>query len=344
MKRFLSIIAFLLIVGIAFLGLLTYGQNRNEQKRQAEESAASVYIYTDFQSDILEQISPAFSTESGLRPVIVHVSKDQLLHGQQVSGHNADVYITSENNLKTMQGGGLLKPYYSSETDTALNLFKDPQGYWTGIWLDPVVFVVNDSFDLSHPDFEYNWNEVFTRSDVRLSMTDFAANDLSEDMLLSFVEHFGAKETFDLLREAQNHVVQYGKYLSTPSRMAAMDTADIGISDMDEAEKTKREGLPVRIIFPSDGSTWYLYGIALSSTAGNPEYGATFINWILDTTQYKETLENSSYSYFLINDVDDHKDDAGQTFQYWPLEKNYTKEGRDDLIKLWIDQIRFGGK
>lgn len=344
MKRFFSIIAFLLIVGAAFLGLLTYGQRRNEEKSQAEKSAVSVYIYTDFQSDVLEQISPAFSSESGLRPVIVHVSQDQLLHGQQVSGHNADIYITSENNLKTMQAGGLLKPYYSSETDTALNLFKDPQGYWTGIWIDPIVFVVNDSFALSHPAFEYNWNEVFTRSGVRLSVTDFAANDLSEDLLLSFVEHFGEKETFDFLTAAQNHIVQYGKYLSTPSRMAAMNTADIGISDLNEAEKTKREGLPIRIIFPSDGSPWYLYGAALSSTAGKPESGARFIDWILDTSHYKKILEGSPYRFFLINDVDNHKDDAGQIFQYWPLEKNYTKEGKDDLLKLWIDQVRFGGK
>lgn len=94
---------------------------------------------------------------------------------------------------------------------------------------------------------------MLTRKSVQLSMTDFIAADMAEDLLMCMAEHFGINETFQLLYQAQGHVVQYGKYLSTPSRMAAMGKCDIGISGLNETLRTRNENMPVTIIYPEDG-------------------------------------------------------------------------------------------
>lgn len=47
----------------------------------------------------------------------------------------------------------MLVPYASAQTDTALNLFKDEECYWTGLWVDPVVFAVNEDYVRKHPAF-----------------------------------------------------------------------------------------------------------------------------------------------------------------------------------------------
>lgn len=60
------------------------------------------------------------------------------------------------------------------------------------------------------------------------------------------------------------HIVQYGRYLSTPSRLVGMGKCDIGISDYNEAIRTQREKIPVTIFYPTDGTGWYLYGVGLS--------------------------------------------------------------------------------
>lgn len=80
-----------------------------------------------------------------------------------------------------------------------------------------------------------------TSPQIRLSMTDFIAADMAEDLLLSMAEHFGITEALYLLSEGNSHIVQYGKYLSTPSRMAGMGKCDIGISSYNEAMRAQKK-------------------------------------------------------------------------------------------------------
>lgn len=75
------------------------------------------------------------------------------------------------------------------------------------------------------------------------------------------------------LSEGNSHIVQYGKYLSTPSRMAGMGKCDIGISSYNEAMRAQKENLPLQIMYPTDGTSWYLYGIGLSADSKEPELG-----------------------------------------------------------------------
>lgn len=202
---------------------------------------------------------------------VVYLSKSQLQSRQDASDTPAaDLYITSQDSLMKMKKENMLVPYASAQTDTALNLFKDEECYWTGLWVDPVVFAVNEDYAGKHPAFSYSWNEVLTRSSLRLSMTDFVAADMAEDLLMCLAEHFGIGETFSLLGKAQNHIVQYGKYLSTPSRMAGMGKCDIGISGLNEAVRSRQEKLPVVIMYPEDGSPWYLFGAGISADAAYP--------------------------------------------------------------------------
>ena len=55
--------------------------------------------------------------------------------------------------------------------------------------------------------------------------------------------------------------------------MAAMGKCDIGISGLNEVLRTKREKMPVMIIYPEDGAPWYLYGTGLLAESAHPERG-----------------------------------------------------------------------
>lgn len=62
-------------------------------------------------------------------------------------------------------------------------------------------FVVNKEFAARHSLLNYNWNNIMTSPQIRLSMTDFIAADMAEDLLLSMAEHFGITEALYLLSE-----------------------------------------------------------------------------------------------------------------------------------------------
>ncbi len=343
MKRLFSVLLFLLLACGSFFGIWQYGKGQEEKKREVIHPIDKVAIFTDLPTGLLEPIGEAFYAEKGVQFDISYFTAADLLKGNKESESKADVYISSQDILMKLKDQSRLSPYASQYTDTALNLFKDEDACWTGLWVDPVVFAVNRDFSRTHPAFAYTWSEVFDRQSVNLSMTDFIAADMSKDLLMCLAEHFGPEYTFFLLARAQQHLVQYGKYLSTPSRMAAMGKCDIGISGLNEALRTQKEDMPVTILYPEDGSPWYLYGIGLAADSAHPERAALLIDWLLEANHYKSVMEKNRCYYVYVNDDRIKPDAAGVTLNYWELEKKYFDEGRKDLLNQWGEKIRFGG-
>ena len=343
MKRLMAVLLFLLLAASAIAGILHYAKKHEEMKQQEAHPVQKVVIYTDMQSGILEELNPLFYEETGIQFDISYVTTDQLLKKKVATDKPADVFLTSQDTLIRLKDNEALAAYSSSQTDTALALLRDEDSYWTGLWVDPIIFAVNQDFIAKHPAFAYTWDEVLNRQSVRLSMTDFIAADMAKDMLMCLAEHFGIEDTFRMLAKAQQHLVQYGKYLSTPSRMAAMGKCDVGISGFNEALRTKEEKMPVAIIYPEDGSPWYLYGIGLSADSPHPDRGEMLIDWFLTPEKYKAVMEKNHCYFMYVNDQGQAPDAAGNGLMLWDLEKKYFDEGKKDLLNQWGEKVRFGG-
>ena len=343
MKRLMAVLLFLLLAGGAFAGILHYAKKHEEMKQQEAYPMQKVVIYTDLQSGILEELNPLFYNETGIQLDISYVTTDQLRKKKVAEDKPADVFLTSQDTLLYLKEDKALTPYSSSQTDTTLALLRDEDSDWTGLWVDPIVFAVNQDFIAKHPAFQYTWDEVLNRQSVRLSMTDFIAADMAKDMLMCLAEHFGIEDTFRILARAQQHLVQYGKYLSTPSRMAALGKCDVGISGLNEALRTKQEKMPVAIIYPEDGSPWYLYGVGLAADSLHPDRGQMLMDWLLTPGKYKAVMEKNHYYFMYVNDESERPDAAGNALQLWDLEKKYFEEGKKDLLNQWGEKVRFGG-
>ena len=341
MRRGGAILLFLLLTGAVFAFLFQYMEKREEARREAEIPAEKILIYTDLPQSAVQAFEGPFFRNSGVKLVVQEMSGAGMVQAAR-SGQIPDLYVASQKTLMALKEKNLLEPHVSDRTDTVLNACKDGEGYWTGIWLNPAVFAVNAEFASAHPAFFYTWDEVLSRQSVRLVMTDFIASEYSEESLMALVEHFGEEGTFQRLRDASAHIVQYGKYLSTPAQMAAMDKCDIGISGLDEAKKVQQEGLPVRIIYPEDGTFFYLYGAALARDGSQAERAADFIDWLLDSESQEAQKEQNSYHFIYVNDAGMPVDDAGTKLSFWALEKQYTELGKKELLSRWLQEIRFG--
>ena len=164
--KLLSVILFLILAGAAYLGIFQYAKNQENLKKQRSDTTEKVVVYTDLQSGMLEPLNAPFYKETGMKLDIVYLTSNQMVQGSSDSDKIPDVYITSQDSLVKLKDNKMLEPYFSSRTDTALNVFRDDDSYWTGIWIDPVIFAVNKDFFLKHPAFSYTWTEVLTRKSV----------------------------------------------------------------------------------------------------------------------------------------------------------------------------------
>lgn len=340
MKRLGGVLLFLLLAAAIFFGIFCYAERQQHQKEEEEQPVGRLVVYTSLPKGFVQIFDAPFYEGTGFRLTVEELSGGQILERLR-QGVRPDLYLVSQDILHALEQEEALFPYVSDKTDTVLNDFKNESGAWTGVWINPGVFAVNTEFAALHPAFSYTWDEIFHRQSVRIVMTDCIAAEEAEDSLMALVENFGVEESFVRLRNAAPHVVQYGKYLSTPAHMAAMDKCDIGISGYNEARRVKEEGLPIRITYPEDGTYFYLYGAGIDRMSREKDAAALWIDWLL-SGDGEALLSQNGYYYMYTNDTRLPEDDGGKKPLFWPLQKKYTAEGKKELLNRWIQEIRFG--
>ena len=340
MRRIGEIFLFLLLAGALLMSVFLYGSGKRQVAEEApKKEAPAITVYTNWPQGMVSVLAPAFTEETGIYVRVVDMSGEEMKK-EAAGGNPADLYLASQKVLMDLADAGKTAAYTSGATDTVLDEFKEKDGLWTGLFVNPVVFAVNLEFAEKNPDFIYSWNDVLQRKSVRISLLDFPATEFSADSLMSLVEHYGTEEAYRLLGEAAPHVVQYGEYLSTPAQMAAMDKCDIGISGYVEAAGLLAEKMPIRIFYPEEGTWYFLYGAALDKNAGKE--AKVFLEWLLTNGAEEEKLLASGFGYLNVNARKLPEDAAGHRLHVWHLEKRYTEGGKNGLLEQWVREIRFG--
>ncbi len=345
MKRIGAVFLFLLLVAAAFGALWLHLETKRQEAAQrvsATETGTGtqrLLIYSQWPPGMAPVLAEAAKGNADISVDIREMTADEMKTAVR-EGRRAQVYLASQRVLMDLAKAGAFSPHTSGATDTVLADFKDKDGFWTGVWMNPVVFAVNADFEKRNPDFLYSWNDVLQRGNVRLVMLDFSATAFSTDSLMSLVEHYGTDEAYRLLGAASSHVVQYAEFLSTPAQMAAMDKCDIGISGYREAKKLADDGLPICWLYPEDGTWCFLYGAALDKEAG--EEAAAFLDWLLTDGGQDARWQKAGYDFMQVNAEGLPEDAHGRQPEFWSLLKRYTESGQKDLTERWIRSVRFG--
>ncbi len=338
MKRIGGAILFLLLTFAIFGFLFLKAQAQWHTAEETENpKGPHITVYTDLPQGTISLLVPSFRADTGICADVTEMTGDEMKESV-CAGKRADVYLASQKVLMDLAQKGALASYtYGTEAVPAD--FKDEDGRWTGLFVNPVVFAVNRDFAEKNPNFIYSWNDVWQRKSVRIAMLDFHATEFSSDSLMCLVEHYGTAEAYRLLAEAAPHVVQYGEYLSMPAQMAAMDKCDIGISGYHEARRLQADNMPIRILYPEEGTWYFLYGTALDAGAGND--AKAFFDWLFSKGASDKKLSENGFLFIPANAETWPADDADGNLYVWDLKKKYTESGKTELLEKWVRDVRF---
>ena len=172
-------------------------------------------------------------------------------------------------------------------------------------------------------------------------MTDFVASQNAANLLYNMVEHKGEPDALAYLLALKPHVIQHAKFLSTPIRLTALGESDIGIGNLSDAQQYIRHSYPVKMIYPSDGTSFYLTGAAVQKDSKHKNESIEFITWLLSNDTAKYMMENNFTYIFANPEVVEPLDSLGKSVVLWPVNGGYTVEGKKLLLNHWVSQVRF---
>lgn len=233
-----------------------------------------------------EKIFQQFTKDTGIKVDFIDMSSGEVLSKLQAEkgkpsadvwfGGGLDSFITAKNK-------GLLEQYISPEMKEVPLKYRDKDGYWSGVSLVLVGFMVNNEImadkklaapktwaDLTKPEYR---DEVIMANPA-ISGTNYALVD-------NLIQELGEDKAWEYFEALNKNVPFLAKRGGEPPMKVTTGEFGVAVIPM-SGEFILMEGkYPVTTIYPEDMIPWVPAGMAIFKNAENLPEAKKFIDWAL---------------------------------------------------------------
>ena len=343
MVRYKSVLLFAVMV-LVFIITSTFFLGTSAGRRQPE-NIRTITVYSSAPGEITAVLAEEFEKTYGIRLNVVTIPDQEIATRLllEKSAPRADVWLGDAVSMRQQKTAALLAPFESENTDAIAPRFKDPAGKWTGVWYDMTVWAVNRDYLRQRTAPLAEWPDV-TAGQARVAITDFTTSTMSASLLFTMASQLGDNGALAYLKKLHTQVNQYAHFLATPVRMAGMGEADIAVASQNEAIRYIRNGFPLQIIYPQDGTAYFLTAAALVDKAPRPAEAKLFIDWL--ATKEAQSLLALHGVYFVPTNGETPwpKEFNARAASLVSIDDRLTTEAQAQLLDKWVKDVRLSAR
>lgn len=265
-----------------------------------------VVVYMGVVEQSAKVIAEEFEKDTGIKVKFVRMSGGETLsriraekNNPQASvwyGGSADSYIMAKKE-------GLLEAYKSPNAEKIPAHFKDPDGYWTGVYQGYLGFILDKRyFEEHHLTPPTSWDDLLKPEFTgQIVMGNPGSASTGYVIVSALVQKLGEEKGMEYLAKLNKQIKQYTKAGAAPARSAALGEAAIGITYLHNGIRLIKEGnTNVELSIPEDGTAYELGAVAIIKNAPQPKAAKKFVDWVLTKKAQELGQKNKSYQ-FLTN-------------------------------------------
>ena len=233
-----------------------------------------------------EKIFQEFTKETGIKVDFLDLSSGEVLSRIQAENGkpSADVWFGGGiDSFIAAKNKGLLEKYVSPEMKEVPLKYRDKDGYWSGVSLVLVGFMVNNDIleekglkapktwaDLAKPEYR---DEVIMANPA-ISGTNYA-------LVHNLIQALGEEKAWAYFEELGKNIPFLAKRGGEPPLKVTSGEFGVAVIPM-SGEFILMEGkYPVTTIYPEDMIPWVPAGMAIFKNAENLDEAKKFIDWAL---------------------------------------------------------------
>lgn len=233
-----------------------------------------------------EKIFQQFTKDTGIKVDFIDMSSGEVLSKLQAENGkpSADVWFGGGlDSFITAKNKGLLEKYISPEMAEVPLKYRDKDGYWSGVSLVLVGFMVNNEIladkkldapktwaDLTKPEYR---DEVIMANPA-ISGTNYALVD-------NLIQELGEDKSWEYFEALNKNVPFLAKRGGEPPMKVTTGEFGVAVIPM-SGEFILMEGkYPVTTIYPEDMIPWVPAGMAIFKNAENLPEAKKFVDWAL---------------------------------------------------------------
>jgi iron(III) transport system substrate-binding protein len=253
---------------------------------QRAAAAPSLNAYSIWPENYAQPVLNAFEQASGIHVNFVRFSSGEALARVIAEKSNPQVDLLFGGPVETFTAGvgkGVFAPYTPPEAAQLPSRFKDPNGLWTAIADDPLVFMTNTAFLKSHNlKPPASWSDLLDPAyKSMLQMADARTSGTAVTRIFSVIMANNKDENaaFAYMKKLRQNVQLYTKSGGGGTLPIGLGQAGGGIFFIVDALYTRQQGYDVTISFPREGIGSAAECIALLAGARNPEPAKKLIDF-----------------------------------------------------------------
>jgi len=244
---------------------------------EGAKKEGKVVWYTSMAIDTSKPLLDAFLKEYPfIKADLVRAGEEQLTN-RMLSETRAGQWLfdaVSTSSIGALIERKMITPYLAPERDAFMDQFKDPQGYWTGVFANNLILAYNTKMVAAkdapkdYPDLlDPKW-----KGQILMDPTDY-------DWFGTLIAAWGREKTVQYMQRLTKQQPSWRRGHGLTAQLLGAGETGLAWAYSFRIERMKREGAPVEWIETFDPIVVTISGIALSAKATNPNAAKLLINF-----------------------------------------------------------------
>ncbi len=251
-------------------------------------AAESVNAYTTMEEPLAKALFDAFEEETGIKVEWVRLSGGEAIARLEAERANpqASIWVggvgTQHIEAKLR---GLSTPYRSRVAKSIPSRYRDPENYWTGLYVGPIAFCMNTErakeLGLEMPK---SWADMIKPEYAKkVRVAHPSTSGTAYNMITTVIRINDGNEdaAFAYFKQLANSVEQFTRSGSAPGKSCALGAIPIAIGYLHDQIKLQREGAKIQIVIPEDGTGFETASMSILKGGPQPVNAKKLYDWVL---------------------------------------------------------------
>ncbi|MCC5575592.1 ABC transporter substrate-binding protein [Microtetraspora sp. AC03309] len=253
------------------------------------EANGALTVVCGAQEDWCQALTAAFQRKTGIKTGFVRLSSGEAVARLRASkdspefdvmhGGPADGYVAAKQE-------NLLAAYSSPVAGDIPARYKDPEGYWTGVYVGALGFCSNTGvlkrLGLSAPT---SWQDLLAPKLAKQVGSAHPATSGTAYVAVwtQVMLHGGDQDAaLEYFKKLKTNVLQYSKSGSAPGQQAGRGEIATGVIFAHDCVKFQDEGMTdLQLTYPAEGTGYEVGAVGLIAGARNPDAAKKYIDFAL---------------------------------------------------------------
>jgi iron(III) transport system substrate-binding protein len=233
--------------------------------------------YTSMAVDTSKPLLDAFEKEYPfIKTDLVRAGEEQLVNRilTEIRAGKWNFDAISASSISVLTEKHILAPYWPPERDAFMDLFKDPQGYWTAVYVNNMVLSYNTKI-VAPKDAPKNYPDLLDpkwKNQILMDPSDY-------DWFGTLAAAWGRDNTVQFMQRLAQQMPSWRRGHGLIAQLVGAGEAALGWAYNFRIERMKRDGAPLDWVDTFDPIVVTIDGIGLSAKAANPNAAKLLIDF-----------------------------------------------------------------